>query len=173
MSKCTKCTNIEGNTSLFPLSLVAIKTEWKQKVVPYPIFMFPIEVISPFLWYLSSKFVLLINSWYRKQLGKSFIREGVYPIRMFLLRPSKKRPVLCFVVSRNSKQTQLWYFRNYQKYLVLIKFLFSRNNHSDSNFNQKFDYKLGTINLNILFKAKKGHFKAKQYVWRLKRKFEG
>jgi len=152
MSKCTKHINIEGNISLFPLSKFstppAIKTEWKQKVVPYPIFMFPIEVISPFLWYLSSKFVLLINSWYRKQLGKSFIREGVYPIRMFRLRSSKRRTVPCFVVLQNSKQTQLGYFQNYQKYLIIIKFLFSQNNCSDSNFNQNFDYKLGTTKLN-------------------------
>ncbi len=33
--------------------------------------------------------------------------------------------------------------QNLQKYCVIIKFLFSQNNCSDLNFNQKFDYEFG------------------------------
>ncbi len=59
-----------------------------------------------------------------------------------------RRPVPCFVVSQNSKQTQFQYHQKYRKYCVIIEFLFSQNNHSDSNFNWKFDYELSTLGLN-------------------------
>jgi len=39
-------------------------------------------------------------------------------------------------------------FQNLQKYCVTIEFLFLKNNHSDSNFNQKFDYEFSMQGLN-------------------------
>jgi len=55
-----------------------------------------------------------------------------------------RRPVPCFVVSQNSKQTQFRYHQKYQKYCIIIEFLFSQNNLSNLNFNQKFDYEFRT-----------------------------
>jgi len=58
----------------------------------------------------------------------------------FILKRSNSEPP----VSQNLKQGIFQIFRIYWNYLVKVKFLLSRNTCSDSNFNQKFDYKFGT-----------------------------
>jgi len=56
--------------------------------------------------------------------------------------------------SQKSKHDMLRYFRKYQKYCVIIKFLFLQNNHSNLNFNLTFDYEFGTQGFNIEYLAK-------------------
>jgi len=40
-------------------------------------------------------------------------------------------------------------FQNFWKFRVIIEFLFSQNNCSDSKYNKKFDYEFGTQGLSL------------------------
>jgi len=55
-------------------------------------------------------------------------------------RPCERRPVWCFVVSRNSKHGQLQNFWMYPKYSVKIVSNFLQNTRSNSNFNRIYNY---------------------------------
>ncbi len=64
-------------------------------------------------------------------------------------RPCESWPVPCFVILQNSKHGQLQYFWMYRKYCILIDSKKLRNTHSDSKFNQKFDYEFGMQGLTM------------------------
>ncbi len=61
-----------------------------------------------------------------------------------------------FCKIQNTKHRQFWDFQKLWKYCVIIKFLFSQKNHTDSIFNQKFFYEFrmqGPVLLIIIEKS--------------------
>jgi len=87
------------------------------------------------------------------------------------------RPQNLIYFSKNIEGLKLQKLQNLHKYCVIIKFLFFQNNHSDLNFNWKFDYEfgmqyltwdpkiLGVIDMWSLFR---GHLCSKILIWDLK-----
>jgi len=81
----------------------------------------------------------------------TFLHFAIQPIfGAYTLRPCERRNIPTFVFLQNLKHRIFFIFPIFGIYHIKIEFLFSRNSHSDSNFNWIFDYDYGMQGLSIL-----------------------